>query len=527
MFSRQPLDVLPQWRSSAVLGSYWWRRNGVSTYSILTAILITSIAIFFFSTLRDGHKWDGDEALYIMNARNIVERRPYGDVGFIPQRNVISPASYPPGLPLLLAPVYFFSGLDFQQMKKVCVASFILFLLIFARITRQSLPPAIALALIALVGLNPYFFSHFKDTIRSEPPFLLFCYAALHLVDGLKYQHGSSKTWAIPAAGMALALAYSTRTIGIVLFPSIFLISLYKSRRLINPGTLVLAIGMSAIILMTFLFPSDPGSYMKLFADNFSIDALLKHVFAYKAAINNLLFAASLSQKTQSTPIFLFLLLLLLSILLLVFWGFIVRIRAGLSIFEVFTVTYVVSMIIYPIDLEPSRYLAPLCPLLLFYAFYGAYTLGSSLGNTAQISLPAILFSTFAILYTINYANADFGPIPSSMTDPSSHELFNAIKSNLPVDAVLLARKPTIITLFTDRRAALSPASFTDDELWRYMHDIKASYIVQDLPEFGLPVDQPDEFNAFLDRNHAALSLIFSNRWFNMYRVTASQPRGE
>lgn len=520
------LSFWAQWRSSAVLESYWWR-NSVSTYSVMSGILITSIAVLFFATLRDGHKWDGDESLYIMNARNIIQGRPYGDVGFIPNpRNFINPASYPPGLPLLLAPVYFFSGLDFQQMKRICVAAFMLFLVIFARIARRSLPPVVVLAVIALIGLNPFFFSHFKDVIRSEPPFLLFCYAALYLVDGLKYQNGSPRIWVIFVAGIALALAYLTRTIGVVLFPSILLISLYESRRLVNPGTLVLAVGISAIILMTFLFPGDPGAYVKTF-DNYSIGAVLKRAFTYRTAINHLLFATSISQQTQTTPIFLFMLLLLLSILLLVLWGFIVRTRAHLSIFEVFTVIYALSMLIYPIDLEPSRYLAALCPMLLFYAFCGAYALGGSHSKTAQLTLPAILFGTFVTLYTINYANMDFGPVPSSITAPASYELFGSIKSDLPADAVLLTRKPTIIALLTDHRASIWPASFTDDELWRYMHDIKASYIVQDLPDFGLTVDQTDELNAFIDRNQAALSLIFSNRWFNMYRVNTAHPRDE
>jgi len=109
--------------------------------AVLSAALVAGVAVFLVSTLRKGHNWDGDYALYIMHAENIVAGRPYGATGYIfnPQ-NWIHPAAYPPGLPLLLAPVYRLAGLDLQRMKLVGVFSFALFLLVFARTATRHLP---------------------------------------------------------------------------------------------------------------------------------------------------------------------------------------------------------------------------------------------------------------------------------------------------------------------------------------------------------------------------------------------------
>src|SRR5689334_21022175 len=80
----------------------------------------------YLATLRAGQEWGDDFGLYVAHARNIVEGRPYDDTGYIynPQNAVVSPRSYPPVFPLLLAPVYRLRGLDLTAMKAFVVLLF-------------------------------------------------------------------------------------------------------------------------------------------------------------------------------------------------------------------------------------------------------------------------------------------------------------------------------------------------------------------------------------------------------------------
>ncbi len=503
----------------------WSGWNSRSAYAVLTGLLISGITIFFCITLREGQNWDGDYALYIMNARNIITGRPYADTGYLfNPKNPIHPASYPPGLALLLAPLYLWSGIDLQQMKMVGVSAFILFLLVFSRIVRQFLPAGIALAVTAVVGLHPVFWQ-FKDMIYSDLPFLFFCYAALYLVESLHQSHRAPQQWAIVGAALALALAYMTRTIGIILFPTIALMSLYRSKKLINSGALIIALAALIIIFGRLRFPNDVATYAGYFEGyNLLAVAQQQNTPGFMEGMRALVIS-KVFHGARLGPYRLNADGVVVAFLLLVLLGWIIRVRARFSIYELFLLAYGLMFLAFPLVYasEFTRYSLPMWPLLILYAFYGVYTTIGLLGKTAQLTLPVLLFAAVCSVFAMQYRKTNFGPIPRSVTDPSSRELFDTIKTAVPTDAVLLARKPTIIALFTDRRSAIWPAKFSDEELWRYMHEIGASYIVEDPLRFGVTHDPPeDELHAFIERNQSALTRIFANSWFNLYEVSGS-----
>ena len=90
-------------------------------------------------SLTPGHALIPDDyAAYIMHAANIVEGRPYAEIKFVPNPDAMwisPPEGYPPIYPLMLAPVYKFFGVNFRAMKVVSVACFVIFLIVFLRLT--------------------------------------------------------------------------------------------------------------------------------------------------------------------------------------------------------------------------------------------------------------------------------------------------------------------------------------------------------------------------------------------------------
>jgi 4-amino-4-deoxy-L-arabinose transferase-like glycosyltransferase len=148
------------------------RLLGRSSAAILCALLI---GMFYLATIRDGHVWDDDFSMYIHHAQNLARGEPYADTGYIynPQNPAIGPRVYPPGFPLLLAPVVRMFGLDLRPMKILVIGFFVGSLLLTAALFRSVLPAPYVTALVLVVGLNPFFWE-FKDHVLSDLPFLFF-----------------------------------------------------------------------------------------------------------------------------------------------------------------------------------------------------------------------------------------------------------------------------------------------------------------------------------------------------------------
>jgi hypothetical protein len=155
-------------------------------------LVLLSVGAFFLTTMRPGQQWGDDFGLYILHAKNIAEGLDYRQTGYIynPSLPLIGPQTYPPVFPMLLVPVYKFWGVNFTAMKVELILVFILSLFVIFLAFRDHLPWPYLLALIAVVGFNPYFWQ-FKDEILSDFPFLLLTYLSLYLIDRAQRQKSS------------------------------------------------------------------------------------------------------------------------------------------------------------------------------------------------------------------------------------------------------------------------------------------------------------------------------------------------
>ena len=150
--------------------------------ALWSLLVIIAVGTFYLSTIRQGHGWGDDFGMYINHARNIAEGKAYADTGYVYNpRFIIGPKTYPPTLPLLLAPAYKVWGLNLMAMKVVVILLFLLALMAIHLAFRNELRWPYLTALVALVGFNPQFWA-FKDNILSDLPFLLFTYLSFYLI---------------------------------------------------------------------------------------------------------------------------------------------------------------------------------------------------------------------------------------------------------------------------------------------------------------------------------------------------------
>ncbi|MFC1704475.1 glycosyltransferase family 39 protein, partial [Candidatus Omnitrophota bacterium] len=131
-------------------------------------------------------------AMYIHHAKNIAQGKDFSDTGYIfNPSNPIAPRSFPPVLPLLLAPIYALFGLNLTAMKIVVISFFLVSLYIMFLLFKDSLSSKYAYLLIALVGFHHYLWN-FRNNILSDLPFLFFVFLSILLMYRRAQPHKSN-----------------------------------------------------------------------------------------------------------------------------------------------------------------------------------------------------------------------------------------------------------------------------------------------------------------------------------------------
>src|SRR6266853_6922701 len=145
--------------------------------------LILAVGVFYIATIREGHLWGDDFAMYIHHAKNLAYGNAYADTGYIynPHYPDLGPRAYPPLFPLVLAPVYKIMGLELGAMKVLDILLFLVFLFLLYLLFRPELPFGYLLAILTVLALNPYIWA-LKDQVISEFLFLLLMVVTFHAV---------------------------------------------------------------------------------------------------------------------------------------------------------------------------------------------------------------------------------------------------------------------------------------------------------------------------------------------------------
>src|SRR5262249_16125178 len=104
--------------------------------------------------------------------------------------------------------------------------------------------------ILIAIGFSPYFFV-FKDFILSEVVFLAFLYVTLVLFARLE---GAASNPDLPLRagvwlGLAIGLCVATRTVGVVLLPTLVAYSFVRFRRVRRASAVALTIAVLAIVL--------------------------------------------------------------------------------------------------------------------------------------------------------------------------------------------------------------------------------------------------------------------------------------
>jgi hypothetical protein len=178
---------------------------------------------------------------------------------------------------------------------------------------------------------------------------------------------------------------------------------------------------------------------------------------------------------------------------------------------------YLLAVCPLPMRSAP-RYLVPILPVAVFYVVMGArFVIGRMVPARFASATIAVALAAIVLYHAGYYAARAAGPTPGIHTAQSA-ELFEAVRTQLPKDAVVIFRKPRAMALFGQRRSAVWARRVDEEASWRNMTELGATHLVVPKREAGL--DSPGYLR--YDRNAAPpafLERVFANDHFTLYRI--------
>ncbi|MHB1529458.1 MAG: glycosyltransferase family 39 protein [Acidiferrobacteraceae bacterium] len=481
------------------------------SYLLFGAYLIV-IGLIYTFTLRHGHDWDGDYALYIAHAKNIVSGHPYGETGYIPNTNNpnLSPTVYPPIFPILLAPTYKIFGLDLRAMKITVILIMLCMLSMgYLYVKRLLRDPITTYLCMVAIALSPWLWG-IRDLVAPEVPFMLFLFLSLLLAEAAiipgRSESIRKRVFLGCAAGISTYLAYGTRVVGGLLIPAFLLFDLQRHRKISTPSiAIVITFTILAIIQNQFIH--SVGAYTEIIR-MYSWDVFHRNVLGYARTVVAYWRSSTLGLTGAhyifyaTAPLFLL--------------GWLTSFTKRQSIYGIFFAMYTALLIALPIY-GAQRYLLPIMPFYILDIFIGSKVLGDWIGDKKGRFLPIFVAGTILIAYAMWYKDQHLGAIKDGPYSPASLELFSFVKEHTKPNSIFIFRKPRILALYTERRASPPPLPNLEDTLWGHINKIGATYII--VKYAGVTFDRVDTFPVWIDENSARLKLLFENKMFRLYKI--------
>jgi hypothetical protein len=390
-------------------------------------------------------------------------------------------------------------------MKVLEVLMFTGALVMLVPLFRLSLPPAYLPALVLLVGLNPWFWD-FKDQILSDIPFLCFVLLSLgvFLLTDAKPpdRHRVRRSLLI---GAAAYMAYATRTAGIALLPAFLAHDLFRHRT-VRSTTLLACVTCAALAGAQYFLWVRDASY----ADQLTVTAA-------GFARNMTEYARSFSEFWDNGYSDLARKGVFLASIALAALGYWKASSHNVGVVEVYPWIYGGIVLLWP-SFQGARFLIPLAPLAFYYALCGVRQLERLMARAAlpkNLALGAFLALTF-LSYAARYTTLPFGPFVDGVEKPESVALFAFVKTATGPDDVPVFSRPRALALFTGRRVAAPYSPADPCSLWRYLEEIRATYVVTGPDNTSADAEYLARFVARFSGN---FQVVMSNRDLAVYRI--------
>jgi hypothetical protein len=411
-------------------------------------------------THRLGHSWGDDFALYLRQARSLLD----GNIGQVIADNHFnvdnaakpgfSPYVYPWGWPMLLAPFVRLFGIDYARLKLVEVASLCGFLWVFHEIIRARMARWVAFGVIVSLGTTLAYLVH-TDHLISELPYMLAVAITFWWLDRCRHHHQLDRATRrqLVMLGLLAVAVFNIRREGLAIVAAIAAVQLLDlrgrwrtvSRRRVATPYVTFVVGVIGfqLLLPSSLVPSYDGA---------GLDQTWKKLQGpFRGAFAEQLGVPSLHG------------LGLLAVFLLVVAGVIVRLwRAPKHDLPLFVFAVGSMTIAGMIPALSDRYLLAVTPFALYFAVQAlaAIPLPRHAGRWVAVAALAALTAWHLpdVTDAIDAASAsrDRGDIVDGPEAPYVQPAWEAIRTLTHQDDVVAFQKVRALTFYTNRRGVQS-----------------------------------------------------------------------
>jgi hypothetical protein len=490
----------------------------LKSYYSYFILLFFSIPLFFIG-INDIHNWGDDYAQYILEAKNIAAGKPYYRTGYIYNdlNPEYAPPHYPPGFPLLLAPLVKFTGIAIKPMLYLITLLMVAMLFTFFAYFKKHIGTVTALCL-AIIGVYCGAMMELKGSVLSDIP------AALFVAIYLLLRNKTEFSWK-EIVGLALIAAMATLTRSqsvLLIFAEIifFLITIVKGliqksfsvKSLYQHISIRISVVFLVIYLLISVLSSTPGRsydfYMNLFhipvdglwariGGNFNyLIELFKYLLRYNT--NDLFLQALVSIVEYASLIF-------------VLIGFVISMTKKINIdglFFILTCGMIVVLSVY----QGPRYLLPVLPIYLFYCYEGFRPLVPFIIKAKGKVLAVVFTLVYLLLGFHHFKVVSLPPneTPYTMQDAMA---FDYIRNKINDSDIIVFSKPRALTLYTGKRTINMAWQVSPEKNKEKFESLKVKYM---LARKGLDDDQ---IIHYLNETRSAIDTTTINELYTLYTV--------
>ena len=365
---------------------------------VLVVFCFLIFSPLLFINIRHDHDWGGDFAQYLSQADNIAHFRAMDKTGYLYNEDysILGPKAYPPGFPLIIAPMTHFFGNQTTPYNYLLSFTLIGCAILTVFLLKKKTGNLVAILLSIVIFYNPYFII-FKSEIMADLPFTLYFLGFILLTfDSSKI---SIKKWIL--IGLIAGLATSTKSTGNTLFLALFVYSLQftilewikqkkikKNIIIVIPILFSIAIGITLTLLLNFAFTHRFYTATG-YSNTFNLIESL-----YKTIGSNIYYYSEILRtffvEMKSTELW-FGAILGSTVLTFFITGLIISFHKKPEIKEWITVIYFGTLLVYPYQHSGFRFLIPIAPLIIYYASIAVIQLKPGKGGIVLAFIVAVM----------------------------------------------------------------------------------------------------------------------------------------